>query len=179
VDAGVLVDCRVTAKTVLKKEIGAFRILRHVLAQLSLSRRTWKPKLEVNPWGAHVALYIGHAGYGSDLGGPESGTRSHRVPRLGTRMFWKKRRGESSPAKLPSRIGKKPKSHSVATSKALTKLLLNSEFGNIYVCRFPFTSGTFSKPRLVLVLFDFRSRRYDLPYHLCSLLLRFYAFSIY
>jgi hypothetical protein len=28
------------------------------------------------------------------------------------------------------------------------------EFGEIYVCRFPFTSGTFSKPRPVLVLFD-------------------------
>jgi mRNA interferase MazF len=28
------------------------------------------------------------------------------------------------------------------------------EFGDIYVCRFPFTSGTFSKPRPVLVLFD-------------------------
>src|ERR1700745_341334 len=27
------------------------------------------------------------------------------------------------------------------------------EFGEIYVCRFPFTSGTFSKPRPVLVLF--------------------------
>ena len=29
-----------------------------------------------------------------------------------------------------------------------------AEFGEIYVCRFPFTSGTFSKPRPVLVLFD-------------------------
>jgi mRNA interferase MazF len=29
-----------------------------------------------------------------------------------------------------------------------------AEFGDIYVCRFPFTSGTFSKPRPVLVLFD-------------------------
>ncbi len=28
------------------------------------------------------------------------------------------------------------------------------EFGDIYVCRFPFTSGTLSKPRPVLVLFD-------------------------
>jgi mRNA interferase MazF len=28
------------------------------------------------------------------------------------------------------------------------------EFGEIYVCRFPFTSGAFSKPRPVLVLFD-------------------------
>ena len=28
------------------------------------------------------------------------------------------------------------------------------EFGDIYVCRFPFTSGTFSKPRPILVLFD-------------------------
>ena len=28
------------------------------------------------------------------------------------------------------------------------------EFGEIYVCRFPFTSGTFTKPRPVLVLFD-------------------------
>jgi mRNA interferase MazF len=28
------------------------------------------------------------------------------------------------------------------------------EFGDVYVCRFPFTSGTFSKPRPVLVLFD-------------------------
>jgi mRNA interferase MazF len=28
------------------------------------------------------------------------------------------------------------------------------EFGDIYVCRFPLTSGTFSKPRPVLVLFD-------------------------
>lgn len=28
------------------------------------------------------------------------------------------------------------------------------EFGDIYVCRFPFTTGTFSKPRPVLVLFD-------------------------
>jgi mRNA interferase MazF len=28
------------------------------------------------------------------------------------------------------------------------------EFGEIYVCCFPFTSGTFSKPRPVLVLFD-------------------------
>lgn len=28
------------------------------------------------------------------------------------------------------------------------------EFGEIYVCRFPFTSGTFSKPRPVLVLFN-------------------------
>src|SRR5689334_10807259 len=28
------------------------------------------------------------------------------------------------------------------------------EFGDIYVCRFPFTSGVFSKPRPVLVLFD-------------------------
>lgn len=28
------------------------------------------------------------------------------------------------------------------------------EFGDIYVWRFPFTSGTFSKPRPVLVLFD-------------------------
>ena len=28
------------------------------------------------------------------------------------------------------------------------------EFGDIYVCRFPFTSGTFSKPRTVLILFD-------------------------
>jgi hypothetical protein len=46
VEAGVLLDCRITAKTILKKEIRAFRILRHVLAQLSLSRRTWKPKLE-------------------------------------------------------------------------------------------------------------------------------------
>lgn len=28
------------------------------------------------------------------------------------------------------------------------------KFGDIYVCRLPFTSGTFSKPRPVLVLFD-------------------------
>jgi mRNA interferase MazF len=28
------------------------------------------------------------------------------------------------------------------------------EFAEIYVCRFPFTSGTFSKTRPVLVLFD-------------------------
>jgi mRNA interferase MazF len=28
------------------------------------------------------------------------------------------------------------------------------EFGDVYVCRFPFTSSTFSKPRPVLVLFD-------------------------
>jgi mRNA interferase MazF len=28
------------------------------------------------------------------------------------------------------------------------------EFGDIYVCRFPFTSGTFSRPRPVLILFD-------------------------
>jgi mRNA interferase MazF len=27
-------------------------------------------------------------------------------------------------------------------------------FGQIFICRFPFTSGTFSKPRPVLVLFD-------------------------
>jgi len=29
-----------------------------------------------------------------------------------------------------------------------------SGFGEIFVCRFPFTSGQFSKPRPVLVLFD-------------------------
>lgn len=29
-----------------------------------------------------------------------------------------------------------------------------SKFGEIFVCRFPFTSGQFSKPRPVLVLFD-------------------------
>ena len=28
------------------------------------------------------------------------------------------------------------------------------KFGDIYICRFPFTSGTFSKPRPALVLFD-------------------------
>jgi mRNA interferase MazF len=28
------------------------------------------------------------------------------------------------------------------------------EFGDVYVCRFPFTSGSFSKPRPVLILFD-------------------------
>jgi mRNA interferase MazF len=28
------------------------------------------------------------------------------------------------------------------------------EFGDVYVCRFPLTSGTFSKPRPVLILFD-------------------------
>jgi mRNA interferase MazF len=27
-------------------------------------------------------------------------------------------------------------------------------FGEIFICRFPFTSGAFSKPRPVLVLFD-------------------------
>jgi hypothetical protein len=27
-------------------------------------------------------------------------------------------------------------------------------FGDIFICRFPFTSGQFSKPRPVLVLFD-------------------------
>ncbi len=27
-------------------------------------------------------------------------------------------------------------------------------FGEIYICRFPFTSGEFSKPRPVLILFD-------------------------
>ena len=27
-------------------------------------------------------------------------------------------------------------------------------FGEIYICRFPFTSGELSKPRAVLVLFD-------------------------
>jgi mRNA interferase MazF len=27
-------------------------------------------------------------------------------------------------------------------------------FGEIFICRFPFTSGVFSKPRPVLVLFD-------------------------
>ena len=29
------------------------------------------------------------------------------------------------------------------------------KFGEIFICRFPFTSGDFSKPRPVLVLFDF------------------------
>jgi mRNA-degrading endonuclease toxin of MazEF toxin-antitoxin module len=29
-------------------------------------------------------------------------------------------------------------------------------FGEIFICRFPFTSGAFSKPRPVLVLFDLR-----------------------
>jgi mRNA-degrading endonuclease toxin of MazEF toxin-antitoxin module len=28
------------------------------------------------------------------------------------------------------------------------------KFGDIYICRFPFTSGTLSKPRPALVLFD-------------------------
>jgi hypothetical protein len=28
------------------------------------------------------------------------------------------------------------------------------KFGEIYICRFPFTSGAFSKPRPALVLFD-------------------------
>jgi hypothetical protein len=28
------------------------------------------------------------------------------------------------------------------------------KFGDVYICRFPFTSGTFSKPRPALVLFD-------------------------
>ena len=29
-------------------------------------------------------------------------------------------------------------------------------FGDVFICRFPFTSGAFSKPRPVLVLFDLR-----------------------
>jgi hypothetical protein len=50
------------------------------------------------------------------------------------------------------------------------------KFGEIFICRFPFTSGAFSKPRPALVLFDFgqdaviaritsvlRSGRLDIP----------------
>lgn len=31
------------------------------------------------------------------------------------------------------------------------------KFGDVYICRFPFTSGAFSKPRPALVLFDLRN----------------------
>jgi hypothetical protein len=38
------------------------------------------------------------------------------------------------------------------------------KFGEIFICRFPFTSGTASKARPALVLFDLARRAY-LPDH--------------
>ena len=42
----------------------------------------------------------------------------------------------------------------------------NSVFGEIFICQFPFTSGAFSKPRPVLVLFDATAERAPLKQHL-------------